>query len=349
MAIFLFWTKNVLARVVINEFSSSSSNDWVELYSDEDIDISGWILRDNASSIVKAIPKYTLIGPSGSVPKYYVIDASNRLNIDTDKVILLKSDDSTIVDQVSYGGEGKVCAPTGNQTIGRFPDGTGNFVRFSVATDWRENNAPQDPCPTPTPTPTPSPILTTSPTPSPATATYKINEVKDEDGNVLSSVKVYVDGVYVHHYAPETLKFCDGCQCDTYVDCGFGEHTIKLEKSGYENWSKTIMVDSEYSEEVDPVMSLSSDSTSLPSSSISTPSPEPVKVSGATLLGKILGEEGTSPAGLYPWEATGEAESQEATEASRAKFIPRLFLGLGLVFLFVSGVYLWYNQRKQLK
>jgi len=350
MAIFLFWPESVLARVVINEFSSSSSNDWVELYSDEDIDISGWILRDSASSIVKAIPKYTLIGPSGSVPKYYVIDASNRLNIDTDKIILLKFDDSTIVDQVFYGGEGEVCAPIGNQTIGRFPDGTGNFVRFSVATDWRENNAPQDPCPTPTPTPTPSPILTTSPTPSPTTATYKINEVKDEDGNILSSVKVYVDDVYVHHYAPEVLAFCNGCQCDTYVNCGFGEHTIKLEKSNFANWSETKTISAGDTYEVNPVMNQTNSDSSptyspTPSPS-STTSPKPIEVIGATLLGKILGEEGTSPAGFYPWEATEESKSQEATRAPKAKFISKLFLGLGLVFLFVSGVYLWYNLTK---
>jgi len=77
-----------------------------------------------------------------------------------------------------------------------------------------------------------------------------------------------------------------------------------------------------------------------------TPSPKPVEITGATLLGKILGEEESSPAGFYPWEATEEAKSQEATRAPKAKFISKLFLGLGLVFLFVSGVYLWYNLTK---
>lgn len=87
--------------------------------------------------------------------------------------------------------------------------------------------------------------------------------------------------------------------------------------------------------------------TSSPTSSPSlTPSPEPVEVIGATFLGKILGEEKSSPAGFYPWEATEEAESQEATESSRTKFISKLFLGLGLVFLVSSGVWIWYTQLR---
>jgi len=77
-----------------------------------------------------------------------------------------------------------------------------------------------------------------------------------------------------------------------------------------------------------------------------TPSPKPVKITGATLLGKILGEEGTSLAGFFPWEATEESKSQEATRAPKAKFISKLFLGLGLVFLAVAGIYLWYNLTK---
>lgn len=75
-----------------------------------------------------------------------------------------------------------------------------------------------------------------------------------------------------------------------------------------------------------------------------TPTPKPVKVVGATLLGEILGEE-SSPAAFYSWEASEEAEDQEATEASKTSFLPKLFLGLGLGFLFASGFYLWYTQR----
>lgn len=79
-----------------------------------------------------------------------------------------------------------------------------------------------------------------------------------------------------------------------------------------------------------------------------TSSPKPIKITGATLSGKVLSEEESSPAGYFPWEATEEGKGQEATSSSRTRFIPKLFLVSGLVFLFVSGGYLWYNQRKQL-
>lgn len=96
-----------------------------------------------------------------------------------------------------------------------------------------------------------------------------------------------------------------------------------------------------------PSSAPASSPTSSPTPSPSlTPSPKAVKVTGATLLGKILGEE-SSPAGFFPWEATEEAKSQEATVSPRAKFISKLFLGLGLIFLVFSGVYLWYNLTKE--
>ena len=83
-------------------------------------------------------------------------------------------------------------------------------------------------------------------------------------------------------------------------------------------------------------------------SSGSTPSPKPVRIIGATLSGGVLGEEKASKAAFFPWEATEEAESQEATEASKNKLVPRLFLGAGLVFLVTAALFLWYNstQRK---
>ncbi|PIS14616.1 hypothetical protein COT64_01650, partial [Candidatus Shapirobacteria bacterium CG09_land_8_20_14_0_10_39_12] len=74
-------------------------------------------------------------------------------------------------------------------------------------------------------------------------ATYKINEVKNSEGVVLSQVKIYVDGFYVHHYASETLTFCEGCYCDdgsateSKVSCNFGNHTISLQKTGYVEWN----------------------------------------------------------------------------------------------------------------
>ncbi len=88
--------------------------------------------------------------------------------------------------------------------------------------------------------------------------------------------------------------------------------------------------------------------SSLPTSSPSpSPSPKPIKVIGLSLSGGVLGEEKASEAGFFLWEATEEAENQEATGASESKFIPKLFLGLGLVFLIISGCCVWYTQLKK--
>ncbi|HUV42588.1 MAG TPA: hypothetical protein VMY36_01635 [Patescibacteria group bacterium] len=203
------------------------------------------------------------------------------------------------------------------------------------------------------PTPSPSPEAINSPSPILVTATFQINEVKNDEGDLLSSVKVYLDDVYLHHYAPETLTFCDGCQCDTSVSCGFGEHTIRLEKTNYKDWTETKIIKTGDFYEVNPIMSLAesdSDTISSPSPSSSlTSSAKPVKVIGSTLLGKVLGEEESSPAGLFPWEATEEAKEEGSSLSARGKLLPKLFLILGFGFLVVSGIWVCYTHRKELK
>lgn len=84
-------------------------------------------------------------------------------------------------------------------------------------------------------------------------------------------------------------------------------------------------------------------SPSPESSFLSGSSPQPRKIMGATLLGKVLGEEESSPAGFFPWEGT-EEENQTTTESGKNKFIPLLLISFGLIFLVASGTYLWYTQ-----
>jgi len=171
-------SSSIYAQVFINEINSfESSGDWVELYSDEDVDVSGWILRDGATTKVKTIPEGSIIGPSNS--NYLIIDAGSRLNVDKDIVKLFKADDVTLVDQITYGEEGNVCASQVGESVGRLPDGSTSIVRFSLQTKGSMNIDQQSLCPTPTPSPTESPtptptVVTTSsstptstPTPSP--------------------------------------------------------------------------------------------------------------------------------------------------------------------------------------
>jgi len=148
--------------------------------------------------------------------------------------------------------------------------------------------SPLQPTNTPMPTILPSPTLyaitptkavittltpTKAPTPSAsAKATYQINEVKNEKEEALSSVKIYVDDQYTHHYAPEVLEFCDACFCDSEkkVTCGFGEHTIRLEKNGYQDWEETKTIEAGNSYLVNPVML-----SPLTLTPASTPTPTP--------------------------------------------------------------------------
>ena len=215
------------------------------------------------------------------------------------------------------------------------------------------------PTSSPTPTPIPTPISTPTskpPTPTPKpTATYKINEVKDEDGEILSSVKVYVDNVYIHHYTPEVLTFCDNCRCDSYINCNFGQHTIKLEKTGYQEWEETKTISSGDFYEVNPVMVFSQSNpspTPTPTTKLTTPTPtlkitvtptpkSTLKI--ATDSGEILGEETASFSSFYPYEATDEMKENETTPAAKSKLLPKIFLLGGLLLLFTAASWLWYT------
>ena len=164
--IFLFvFVKPVSAQVVINEFHPYDSNDWIELYSDEDVDISGWKIFDSKSQVGDNIPEETFIGPSYDL--FYVFDAEDRLNVDED-VIYLKNADENEIDSVSYGNGGLVCKTENNeQSIGRASDGDTNYVRFANYSKGKTNNeADENSCPTSTPTSTPDPTDTPEPDPT---------------------------------------------------------------------------------------------------------------------------------------------------------------------------------------
>jgi hypothetical protein len=61
-----------------------------------------------------------------------------------------------------------------------------------------------------------------------------LNDTYTDEGTKVTG-KVFVDGTYIRAYAPEVLKFCDGCQCGRYtdakVDCSLGAHEITVDGS----------------------------------------------------------------------------------------------------------------------
>ena len=61
-------------------------------------------------------------------------------------------------------------------------------------------------------------------------------------GQDITSVEIYVDDVYIHHYAPEDLTFGPGKTIGGYVSAEFGSHTIRLVKTNYDDWTQTVNV-----------------------------------------------------------------------------------------------------------
>lgn len=172
--IFLFFPQKVFAQVVINEFipNPSSGNDWVELYSSTDIDISGWVLDDEGTATdMKTIPPGISIGPSTN--QFFSIEVSNRINQSSDTIYLYSVKKASLIDSYSYSNN-----PGADISFGRFPDAgswgtcspTKNAANASctVSTPTPTSSPTSMPTPTSSPTPTPTPIPSSTPTPTPS-------------------------------------------------------------------------------------------------------------------------------------------------------------------------------------
>ncbi len=92
--------------------------------------------------------------------------------------------------------------------------------------------------------------------------------------------------------------------------------------------------------------------TSNPTTKIFTPTPSQKTTPTPTLKttnlmatdsGEILGEEVASFSAFYPYEATEEAKESGATPSAKNKILPKIFLVSGLLLLFASACWLWYN------
>ena len=146
-----------LMPVRINEVSGSNSvhineygkkNDWVELYNitDEDIDIEGWYLTDNADKPTK----YQISKDGTSVST--VVPAHGHLLVWCDKLattaqalhasfkvsgeggyLMLTNKDRTLTDTLTYS------AHDGNHTVGRYPDGAADVYTMNVPTIGHSN------------------------------------------------------------------------------------------------------------------------------------------------------------------------------------------------------------------
>ncbi len=132
--------------VVINEFSSNSSTDWVELYNptSSTVDVSGWTIEDSAvtNPVIATIPNSTSIKSKG----FLKVGVGSRLNVQGDTITLLDAS-STTIDFITYGTPVQpdaphVTAPGSGESAGREPDGSSNWVSNLAPTPGYSNVAP---------------------------------------------------------------------------------------------------------------------------------------------------------------------------------------------------------------
>lgn len=129
--------------VVINEVESSNP-DWIELYnhSTENVDISGWIISDDKGLTrlddvtTKPFPEGTII-KAGEFLVFDVDAEPYNFGLGKNDAVNLYDKGKNLVDSVTYTGH----AP---DTLGRYPDGTGNFVQ-TISTKGTANRINEEP------------------------------------------------------------------------------------------------------------------------------------------------------------------------------------------------------------
>ena len=255
----LFFPKEIKAKIWINEVmpdpdGEDTGNEWIELY------------NDSGSEVI--LDTYVLEAKNGNTYQMPVVGKiTNYLVIKADSLYGFKLVNSGTITVNLYPTGGVSNPPTDSfvytgssvgKSWGRIPDGGG------VSSD-KLNPTPGQP--NSLPTSTPIPTATSGST----AAIYKINDAKDGDGSVLEQVKIFIDGQYTGNYTDETYTFCDGCKCGSNnIACGFGNHTFKTEKDGYDSWTETRNISIGGNYEVNPVMTKQDSS-----SPTITPTPTP--------------------------------------------------------------------------
>lgn len=353
-------TNKVSAQLKINEFLPNpppENNEWVEIYNPgaEEISLSGWYLADSLLNENSHKMDLSSLGKiaAGDLVVYEYSRGDGWLNNSSGDTVYLMDHLGQIID--SYGYEAD---PGEGKSFGRYPDGGNDWRIYDHPTKGTSNIGEvleENPLPSPAPTPSTGPLSAgSSPSPSP-TAIYDIKEVKDKNGRIISQVKIYIDGRYTHHYAPERLIFCQNCVCDGEVACDFGRHIIRLEKSGYQNWEEVKIFQANDLFVANPIM----EPVSLPTPTITpvvsaSPITEeeiispPASSRVSTTGGDILGEEISSSSAFYPLEETATpAALEKKTDSERSPIFAAVLLGAGAVFLFTAAFSLWYTRIRQ--
>lgn len=154
---------SVKAQIFINEIlpdPEGNNPEWVELYNptSETLSLDHWSLKDTSQ------PAKSLDGKVISANSFLVFETEEGwLNNSSVETLTLLASDSATIDQAAFDSLPK------NQSLSRYPDGSGSWFTTSNTTKGGPNSAP--PTPTPQPTdPPPDPTKTPTPQPSPTTA-----------------------------------------------------------------------------------------------------------------------------------------------------------------------------------
>lgn len=333
--VFLYFAKGIKAQVVINEFSPASSPEWVELYntSDNEVSLDGFVIyfHSTTDTVQK---KVFCSNHKISSKSFFLIETSGFLNNDGDTIMLKQVDDT--VDSISYGTGRALPKIDPSKSGKRDPDGSSNWIVSD--TPSRNGEVLSFDCPTPTFSPTPTPNPTSPPTQSQTskpTATLKINDARDQNDNVLTgSLKIFIDGSYTGNYTPETYTFCDDCKCgNNNVPCGFGSHTIKVEKTGYLDWTKTLEISANNNYEETPILNLQ---TPLPTQ---TPKPSTTPKTSPTPQAEniIQASESALTQNLSPKPMVLGLESARMEEEKESSNSDTYF-NIAAVFFIIAGL-----------
>jgi lamin tail-like protein len=152
---------------VINEIlvhPGSGKNEWVELYVPDGSSLNNYWIDDDTdftSDTGSSTKKQITAVIQGSDSQHVVYELSSSMfNNDGDTVALF-APDGTLIDHYTYTKD-----PGTDISMGRTPDGTGDFQILASATEGSPNSSPQ-PTSTPTPMPTEKPTKEPKPTDTP--------------------------------------------------------------------------------------------------------------------------------------------------------------------------------------
>lgn len=195
--LFFIFPQKTIASVLINEFSSSTDPEWIELYNDDDIEVnlSGYLLEDGNSSKTDDLNLNGIISAKGFVVFTHL---EGWLNNGGDTIKLYNNaSPSAIIDQYTYG------SVDSTKSVARIPNGSENWqITLNITNNSINPTASPNPTQSPTNPPTNSPTqaATANPTIKPiptktgtpkTTSTPTIEaEVTNEPENLITDVKI---------------------------------------------------------------------------------------------------------------------------------------------------------------